>query len=98
MSLTATLTLPAPEARTAPSAGCSATGLAVRGSVNTSDGSAYFSGASALLLDANFVLSQYQPGPVLYGAMHFALGGNLTVAANQGRVILARGGIVKDRG
>lgn len=74
----------------------SATTLKLRGSVDTADGSAYFSGATALLLDSNLSLGQYQPSPVLYGMMHFALAGNLAVASNQGRVVLARGGIVKD--
>lgn len=74
----------------------SATQAVIRGIVDTADGNAIFSGATVLLLDANFALAQYQPSPVLYGAMHFALGGNLSVASNQGRVVLARGGIVKD--
>ena len=74
----------------------SATALLLRGSVDTSDGAAIFSGATALLLNSNFALAQYQPSPVIYGAMHFALSGNLSAATNQGRVILARGGIVKD--
>jgi len=74
----------------------SATTLLLRGAVDTADGSAYFSGATAILLNSSLTLGQYQPSPVVYGAMHFALAGNLTVATNQGRVILARGGIVKD--
>jgi hypothetical protein len=76
----------------------SATELTVRGRVDTSDGSAVFSGATALLHNGpvGLELVQYQPSPVLYGTMHFALSGNLTVAANQGRVRFRRGGIVKD--
>ena len=75
----------------------SATEISVRGRVDTSNGNAVFDGASALLLNSDFDLVQYQPTPqVPYGAIHFALGGALSAGVNQGRMVLARGGIVKD--
>lgn len=74
----------------------SATEITVSGTVHNSDGNAIFSGATALLLGSDFNIVEYQASPVLYGAMHFALGGDLATGNNQGRVVLARGGIVKD--
>lgn len=74
----------------------SATAISIRGAVNTSDGSAYFSGACAILIDSDLALRQYQPSPISYGMLHYALAGNLSAAANQGRVTMSRGALVKD--
>jgi hypothetical protein len=64
--------------------------------VDTSDGNAHFSGATAILVNNDMDLIQYQASPVIYGALHFSIGGDLTAGSNQGRMVMARGGIVKD--
>lgn len=75
----------------------SATAVTARLLVDTSDGNAIFSGATGILLDSAFTLTQYQAAPtMLYGAIHFALGGDIATGVNQGRMVLSRGGIVKD--
>ena len=75
----------------------SATEMTIECHVDTSDGNAIFSGASALLLESDFELTHYQPTPqVPYGALHFALSGDLSVANNQARIVLSRGAIIKD--
>lgn len=74
----------------------SGTAIIVGGVVDTSDGNAIFSGATALLLQDDLDVVQYQPSPVMYGAINFSLSGNLGAGVNQGRFVMARGGIVKD--
>jgi hypothetical protein len=74
----------------------SATEISVQCHVDTSDGNAHFSGATAILVNNDMDLIQYQASPVIYGALHFSIGGDLTAGSNQGRMVMARGGIVKD--
>lgn len=74
----------------------SATGLIPFGQVNNADAVAYFSGLTVILLNSNFALVQYQPGQVIYGALHFAFGGTLATGLNLARFGPSRGGIVKD--
>lgn len=64
--------------------------------VNNSAVSAYFSGRTLFLIDSNLSLPRYVPCPVIYGAAHFAVFGNIDVATNVGRFTPSRSGIVKD--
>ena len=73
-----------------------ATQLALIPQVNNSDVAAYFSGGTLLILTSNQTLTRYVESPVIYGTIHFATSGNITVATNVGRETPARSGIVKD--
>jgi hypothetical protein len=70
--------------------------LVVAATVHNSDGSAWFSGATAILLNADLTVASYQPSPVVYGALHFAVAGNVAGAVNVHAYAPARMGIVKD--
>jgi hypothetical protein len=75
----------------------SATQIAVRGVVDTSDGNAIFSGATAMLVDADVDLIQYKPCPILGpSTAHFSISGDVAVGTTQGQMTLSRAGIIKD--
>jgi hypothetical protein len=74
----------------------SATEITLRGRVDNSNGNAIFSGATALLLESDYTLTQYQPGLANYGMFHFGLGGNLSTGTNLERSVYSRGAVVKD--
>ncbi len=74
----------------------SATRIGIRARVDTSNGNAVFSGAGAMLLDSDMDAVQFAPCPMAYAFKHFVLGGTVETGTNLGRVVLARGSIVKD--
>ena len=74
----------------------SATRAAVRLRVDTSNGNAHFSGATAMFLGSDVDIVQYMTGPASYAFKHFVLGGTVAVGTVSTGVSLARGAVVKD--